>query len=522
MRFTSAFALLGLAASAMLVKAEEAAAAAPSDVQVLTEKNFADVVPKENLILVEFYAPWCGHCKALAPEYEIAATELKAEIPMAKVDCTVETKLCQDQGVQGYPTLKVFRSGKPVEYNGPRKADGIISYLRKAALPALSEITAADVAAFSQKDKVVVVGVLSKDDKNREALKAVADDLREKYVFAVVDESAAEAQGVKAPAVVLFKSFDEGKNVFEGEFTQASLTEFVKANAVPLVDDIGPDNYQYYMEAGKPLAYLFYDKEEQKAEFEDIKGFAKELKEEANFVYLDANKFGAHAANLGLDDGKWPAFSVQNVQDGSKFPLKKDLTMANIKEHVRGVLSGDVKATLKSEAIPDKQEGPVTVVVGDSYKDVVEDLDKDVLIEFYAPWCGHCKNLAPTYDILGGLYKDSKIVIAKMDATANDLPLGTPFTVPGFPTIKFRKAGSLEYTDYSGNRDIQAFVDFLKENAVNKVDVVVPEVAEKPEEHGHDHAEEEHDHAHEEVAKEAAAETETKPVAAGEVDHDEL
>ncbi|KAG0221650.1 protein disulfide-isomerase precursor [Actinomortierella wolfii] len=493
MRLTSAFTLLGLAASAMLVKAEEAAA--PSDVLVLTQKNFSEVVPKENLILVEFYAPWCGHCKNLAPEYEIAATTLKGEIPLAKVDCTAETDLCQEHGVQGYPTLKVFRNGEATEYRGPRKADGIISHLKKAALPALSEITADEVADFSKKDKVVVVAVLAKDDKNRETLKTVAEKLREKYVFGVVDESAAEAQGVKAPAVVLYKQFDEGKNVLEGEFTEDSLNTFLNENAVPLVDDIGPDNYQYYMDSGLPLAYLFYDNDDQKTTYKEIADLAKELKGKVNFVYLDARKFGAHAANLDLEE-KWPAFAVQNVNNGAKYPLKQDISIEHIKDHVKGVLSGEIQPSLKSEPIPEKQEGPVTVVVGDSYTDIVEDLEKDVLIEFYAPWCGHCKNLAPIYDQVGELYKGSNIVIAKMDATANDLPLHVPFHVPGFPTIKFRKAGSKEYVDYMGERNVQAFVDFLKENASHKVEVTVPVVEEKKEEE--------------------------KPVTSDDIEHDEL
>lgn len=71
------------------------------------------------------FAPWCGHCKALAPEYEEAATSLKEKgIHLAKVDCTEEADLCKDQGVEGYPTLKVFR-GKlddPTTYPGQRKA----------------------------------------------------------------------------------------------------------------------------------------------------------------------------------------------------------------------------------------------------------------------------------------------------------------------------------------------------------------------------------------------------------------
>ncbi len=70
------------------------------------------------------FAPWCGHCKALAPEYEEAATTLKEKnIKIAKIDCTEEADLCQKHGVEGYPTLKVFRGPDNVSpYKGQRKA----------------------------------------------------------------------------------------------------------------------------------------------------------------------------------------------------------------------------------------------------------------------------------------------------------------------------------------------------------------------------------------------------------------
>ena len=103
-----------------------------SDVLQLTKDNFDDVVKPSDLMLVEFYAPWCGHCKALAPHYEEAATSLKSkDISLAKVDCVDQAELCSDNDVAGYPTLKVFRKGLATPYGGTRKTDGIVSYMTK-------------------------------------------------------------------------------------------------------------------------------------------------------------------------------------------------------------------------------------------------------------------------------------------------------------------------------------------------------------------------------------------------------
>lgn len=158
-----------------------------------------------------------------------------------------------------------------------------------------------------------------------------------------------------------------------------------------------------------------------------------------------------------------------------KFPYAeagdvKKLSAKLIGKFVDDYAAGKLEPSIKSEPIPEKQDGPVTIVVAKNYEEIVMDKDKDVLIEFYAPWCGHCKNLAPKYDELGGLFKShaDQVVIAKVDATANDCPQD----VRGFPTIMLFKAGDKsEPMEYNGDRTVEGMAEFIRDNGSHKVDV---------------------------------------------------
>ncbi|KAF9119183.1 protein disulfide-isomerase precursor, partial [Mortierella sp. 14UC] len=408
MRISGATALVSMAATAMFtgMTAVHGATAEPG-VKVLTSENFKDVI-NQKFVLVEFYAPWCGHCQNLEPEYEAAAKLLRKDedIQLAKVDCVAEKEICKSYDVGSYPTLKVFREGVSRDYKGNRKSDGIISYLRKHAAPPVTVLTAETLPAFAESENVVVVAVLPANDPQREEVDKTARYFRDDFIFGVVEEH----PDVKAPAVVLYKKFDEGKNILEGEITDAKLVNFVRNHCLPTVDEIGMTNYAHYMDASVPLVYLFYGNTAQRNQLKQAyEALAKEWKGKANFVYLDALKYGAHAANIGLKE-VWPAFAVQDVQTAKKFPLEQNtepITEKRMRQHLSDVLTGLQKSKVKSESIPKSNDGPVTVVVGHTYDEIVHNKDKDVLIEYYAPWCGFCKRLAPTYDELGALYKGS-------------------------------------------------------------------------------------------------------------------
>ncbi|KAK8579909.1 hypothetical protein V6N13_143066 [Hibiscus sabdariffa] len=448
-------ALVVLACSLTAISAEENGDS-KEFVLTLDHSNFSDTVSKHDFIVVEFYAPWCGHCKSLAPEYEKAASILSKHDPpitLAKVDANEEANrdLANQYEVRGFPTLKILRNGgKNVqEYKGPREADGIVEFLKKQSGPASTEIKSAeDASNFIGDKKIVIVGIFSKfSGEEFENYTALAEKLRSDYEFGHTLDAKYLPRGessVTVPVVRLFKPFE--LFVDFKDFNGEALEKFVEASSIPLVTLFNSDPSNH------PFVIKFYNNPHDKVMlFADLSSGAvdslqskyREVAEhykgqDISFLLGDLEASQAAFQYFGVKESQVPLIIILN-NDGKKF-LKANVEADHIAPWLKDYKEGKVPPYVKSEPIPVENNEPVKVVVADTLEDMVFKSGKNVLLEFYAPWCGHCKNLAPILDEVAIHYeKDANVLIAKLDATANDIE-DPNFDVKGYPAVYFRSA----------------------------------------------------------------------------------
>ena len=160
-------------------------------------------------------APWCGHCKALAPNYAKAAELLQkegSEIRLAKVDATIHSDLAQKFGVRGYPTIKFFRGeDNVVDYSAGRQAEDIVNWLKKKTGPPATDLTTAEQAKeFSESAEAVVVGFFeSAESEEAKAYVAAVTKLEDMPAGIVTNKEVAESLGATFSSIVMFQKVSE-------------------------------------------------------------------------------------------------------------------------------------------------------------------------------------------------------------------------------------------------------------------------------------------------------------------------
>ncbi|XP_067647396.1 protein disulfide-isomerase [Eurosta solidaginis] len=480
--------------------AGEAEVKSEDGVLVLTTANFKQVIEENEFVLVEFYAPWCGHCKALAPEYAKAAQNLSEKaspIKLGKVDATVESELAEQFQVRGYPTLKFFRSGTPVEYSGGRQAADIVSWVTKKTGPPAKDLnTVEEAEQFLKDNEIAVIGFFkNQDSDSAKAFVSVANAL-DTFVFAITgNDDVISKYEAKDGAVILFKPFDDKKSVFEGESDVENLKKFVQVQSLPLIVEFNHESASKIFGGSIKTHLLFFVSKEAghiEKHVDPLKDIAKDYREDILFVTISADEEEHQRIFefFGMTKEEVPTIRLIRLEeDMAKYkPESNDMSASTIKEFLQKFMDGKLKQHLLSQELPeDWDKNPVKVLVASNFDDVALDKSKDVLVEFYAPWCGHCKQLAPIYDQLAEKFKDNEeIVIAKIDATANELE---HTKISSFPTLKFYRKGDNKVIDYNLDRTLDDFVKFLEAGGdvpPQASESEDEEVEEKPEEHTKD------------------------------------
>lgn len=195
---------------------------------------------------------------------------------------------------------------------------------------------------------------------------------------------------------------------------------------------------------------------------------AKEFVGQINFAISSKDDFQHELNEYGYDFvGDKPVILARDAKN-LKYALKEEFSVESLNDFVEKLLANELEPFIKSEPVPESNDAPVKVAVAKNFDEVVINNGKDTLVEFYAPWCGHCKKLTPIYDELAEKLQDEEVAIVKMDATANDVP--PEFNVRGFPTLFWLpKDSKNKPVSYNGGRELDDFIKYIAKEATSEL-----------------------------------------------------
>jgi len=443
-------------------------------VLVLTDKNFDQAINENEYILVEFYAPWCGHCQSLEPEYAQAAKDLAEKdspIKLGKLDATAEKETGTKYNIEGFPTLKFFKNGVPSDYNGPREAKGIVSWLDKKTGPPCTEITKeGELKEILEKDQALAVGFFNDlEGEKSKIFKNVASDYDDVSFYLVSNPAVMKEYHQKDGSILVLKTFDEKEAHFADTLTKENLEKFVRRSTTPLVTEFNQENAAKIFSSDIVKHFLLLSSKgdkEHESRIEELKIVSKQNKERMIFVHLDvADEEHENVLEFfGITKEQCPTYVIFEMESSAKYvPAENanDISVSSMGGFVNDYFDGKLQKAIKSAELPaDWDANPVKVLVTSNFEEVVQDKTKDVFVEFYAPWCGHCKALAPIWDQIAEKYADRKdLMFAKVDGTENEID---GVEIEGFPTLIMYKKETNEAVDYVGKRELDDLVKFIE------------------------------------------------------------
>ncbi|KAM9965174.1 hypothetical protein ACTFIW_004979 [Dictyostelium discoideum] len=213
-----------------------------SNVINLTKKNFQQqVLNSQQNWMVEFYAPWCGHCKSLKPEYEKVSNNLKGLVKIGAINCDEEKELCGQYQIQGFPTLKFFstnpktgKKGQPEDYQGARSASEIAKFsLSKLPSNHIQKVSQDNINKFLTGTSDAKALLFTDKPKTTDLYKALSVDFFKTLTLGEarnLNKETLEKFNIdKFPTLLVFTN-DDGETFtkFDGKLTHSTIYKFLE------------------------------------------------------------------------------------------------------------------------------------------------------------------------------------------------------------------------------------------------------------------------------------------------------
>ncbi|KII96123.1 hypothetical protein PLICRDRAFT_49017 [Plicaturopsis crispa FD-325 SS-3] len=314
-------------------------------------------------IFIKYFAPWCGHCKKLAPTWKQLARHMQNKLTIAEVNCDDYSSACKSEGIQGFPMLSYYSNGVKTEYTGSRKLDQLKAFTEKATAPAVQELVPTEFEErIGENDVVYVllheVGQSDAVDQVNQAAGVLlghppvytssSADLRQRF----------SEYSKSSPVLLVFKDGDVTSPVASYDFTGVPLKEWLLDNRLPTITELTQESFQSVMNApNKPLVAIAAVTTETRARVADkLTEIAKKwrlTKSAAGsrpvvFAYMDADKWAkwlksmygltssAEDAVVVADHGRLVYYDL----DERGHPLK--LTSTSVFSALQGAAKGTI------------------------------------------------------------------------------------------------------------------------------------------------------------------------------------
>ncbi|XP_069813938.1 protein disulfide-isomerase TMX3 [Dendropsophus ebraccatus] len=307
---------------------------------------------QEDVWLVDFYAPWCGHCKKLEPVWNEVGIEMRTSgspVRVGKMDATVHSGIASEFGVRGFPTIKLLKGDMAYNYRGPRTKEDIIEFANRVAGPLIRPLPSEQMFEHVQKRHRVLFVYVGVESTLKEKFIEVASELIVyTYFFSASEEVLPKYVTLnEVPAILVFK--DSTYFVYD-EYEDGDLSSWV--NKERFEGYLHVDGFTLYElgDTGKLVAVAVVDDKNSSVEHTRLKSIVQEVSRDYRdhfhrdfqFGHMDGNDY---INSLLMDEVQVPTIVVLNTSNQQYFlPIKKIENTEDLIQFINSILDGTAEA----------------------------------------------------------------------------------------------------------------------------------------------------------------------------------